>query len=254
MIPRATCDIAPVSKQTRLLVPLALLSLFALAGCGGGSSAAAAGGDGSSASTTAAGSTSGVPAEMQAYVDCLKKNGVDLPANGRFFGPGGGQGAAGDAPTGQAPPSFQSGEARQTQGGQVQTQAGNGGAPPSFDREKFQVAQQACASLLPKGATFGNGFPGRGAGGGIDNSAFNAYRSCMSDHGVTLPARQNGQNGQSTSTSTAPVSIDRNSDAFKAANGVCAPLLPNGGQGFGGQPGQGANTSTPTNSTQGTNP
>ena len=45
--------------------------------------------------------------------------------------------------------------------------------------------------------------------------------------------------------------IDRNSDAFKAANAVCAPLLPQGGQGFaggqgnggqGGQTGQGGNT------------
>ena len=186
---------------------------------------------------------------MQAYVDCLKKNGVDPPANGRFFGPGGGQGAGSEAPTGQAPPSFQVGEAPQTQGGQAQTQAGNGGEPPSFDREKLQAAQQVCASLLPEGATFGNGFPGGSAGGGIDNSAFNAYRSCMSDHGVTIPDRQNGQNGQSTNSSSAPVSIDRNSDAFKAANDVCAPLLPNGGQGFGRQPGQGANTTT-----QGTNP
>ena len=32
--------------------------------------------------------------------------------------------------------------------------------------------------------------------------------------------------------SGAPVSIDRDSDTFKAANDVCAPLLPNGGQGF----------------------
>ena len=47
------------------------------------------------------------------------------------------------------------------------------------------------------------------------------------------------------------MSIDRNSDTFKAANTVCAPLLPQGGQGFaggqgnggqGGQTGQGGNT------------
>ena len=72
----------------------------------------------------------------------------------------------------------------------------------------------------------------------------------MSDHGVTIPDRQ----GQSANSSSAPVSIDRNSDTFKAANDVCASLLPNGGQGLGGQPGQGANASTPNNSTQGTNP
>ena len=82
-------------------------------------------------------------------------------------------------------------------------------------------------------------------------SAFNAYRSCMSDHGVTIPGRQNGR---ARTAAGAPVSIDRNSDTFKAANDVCASLLPNGGQGFGGQPGQGANAATPDNSTQGTNP
>ncbi len=193
---------------------------------------------------------------MQAYVDCLKKNGVDLPANGfggRNGAPGGAPGGNGQSSAGATPPgSFQLGGAPQTQtGGGTATNGGNGngGAPPSFDREKFQAAQQACADLLPEGATFGNGFPGGGPGGGIDNSAFNAYRSCMSDHGVTIPERQNGEN-----SSGAPVSIDRNSDAFKAANDVCASLLPNGGQGFGGQPGQGANASTPNNSTQGTNP
>ncbi len=45
----------------------------------------------------------------------------------------------------------------------------------------------------------------------------------MSDHGVTLPDRQNGQNGENGG---APVSIDRDSATFKAANDVCAALLP----------------------------
>src|SRR5262249_29607277 len=139
-----------------------------------------------------------------------------------------------------APPSLQLGGAPQTQV-QGQGNASNAPAspPPSFDRSKFQAAQQACASLLPEGASFGPF--GGGQGGGPNASAFNAYRSCLSDHGVTLPRRQNGQaaNGGSASSSSPPVSIDRNSDAFKAANTVCAPLLPNGGQG---------------GTTQGTNP
>ena len=60
----------------------------------------------------------------------------------------------------------------------------------------------------------------------------------MSDHGVTIGGGQNGsaQNG-SGQNGAPPVSIDRNSDTFKAANAVCAPLLPQGGQG-----GQGGNT------------
>ena len=147
---------------------------------------------------------------MQAYVACLKQHGVDLPANGRFFGNRNGQSGEGGA---SSPPSS------------LQL----GAPPPSIDRAKLQAARDACVDLLPEGATFGGGFAGRG--GGADASAFNAYRSCMSDHGVTISGGQNGggQNGG------AAVSIDRNSDTFKSANAVCAPLLPNGGQGFGTQ-------------------
>jgi len=154
---------------------------------------------------------------MQAYVACLKQHGVDLPASGRFFGNRNGQGGQSETPA---------------QG------SGNGSPPPSFDRQKFQAAQQACASLLPEGAQqFGNGPFGGGNGGGANASAFSAYRSCMSDHGVTLPDRQNGQRGENGS---APVSIERNSSTFQAANDVCKALLPNGGLG--------------NASTQGTNP
>lgn len=204
-------------SRARLLVPLAALSLVVLAGCGGGGSTAAAaagaGGASGGASTTVAGSAAnGVPVEMQAYVACLKQHGVDLPANGRFFGSRNGQaGQSGQGEASSPPSSFQ---------------LGNSSAPassPSIDRAKLQAARDACADLLPEGATFGDGFTGRA--GGADASAFNAYRSCMADHGVTI----GGQNGG------APVSIDRTSDTFKSANAVCAPLLPNGGQGFGTQ-------------------
>jgi hypothetical protein len=186
---------------------------------------------------------------MQAYVACLKQHGVDLPANGRVFGNRNGQGGQGVS---SPPGSFQLGGPPQTQ---VQTQTGNSGTPasppPSIDRAKPQAARDACADLLPEGATFGGGFAGRA--GGADATAFNAYRSCMSDHGVTIGGGQNGSGGENGSGQTggAPVSIDRNSDTFKAANAVCAPLLPQGGQGFaggqgnggqGGQTGQGGNT------------
>jgi hypothetical protein len=166
---------------------------------------------------------------MQAYVACLKQHGVDLPTNGRFFGNRNGQGGQGEASS--PPSSFQLGAPTQTQG---QTQTGNSSTPASppasIDRAKLQAVRDACADLLPEGATFGGGFAGRA--GGADASAFNAYRSCMSDHGVTIGGGQNGQNGQNGG---APVSIDRNNDTFKSANAVCAPLLPNGGQGFGTQ-------------------
>src|SRR4029077_5259136 len=159
-----------------------------------------------------------VPAAMQAYVACLKQHGVDLPSNGRVFGNRNGQGGQGEGAS-SPPGSFQLGGAPQTQ---AQTQTGTSGTPasppPSIDRAKLQAARDACADLLPEGATFGGGFAGRA--GGADATAFNAYRSCMSDHGVTIGRGQNGsgQNGG------APPSIDRNSDAFNAANAVCAPL------------------------------
>ena len=51
----------------------------------------------------------------------------------------------------------------------------------------------------------------------------------MSDHGVTLPER--GQDQSATGSVAPPVSIDRNSATFKAANDVCAALLPTPPQG-----------------------
>ena len=71
---------------------------------------------------------------MQAYVDCLKKNGVDLPANGfggRNGAPGGAPGGNGQSSAGATPPgSFQLGGAPQTQtGGGNAANGGNGGAP-----------------------------------------------------------------------------------------------------------------------------
>jgi hypothetical protein len=181
---------------------------------------------------------------MQAYVACLKQHGVDLPANGRLFGNRNGQGGQGEGAS-SPPSSFQLGSP-------PQTQSGNSGAPPSpppsIDRAKLQAARDACADLLPEGATFGGGFGG--GAGGADSSAFNAYRSCMSDHGVTIPGGQNG-GGQ---TGGPPASIDRNTDAFKSANAVCAPLLPNGGQGFGGGQGNPGGQTGQGSSTQGTTP
>jgi hypothetical protein len=214
-------------KRARLFVSLAALSLIVLAGCGGGGSNAAA----SPAGTATDSASSGVPAEMEPYAACLKQHGVDLPAGGRFQGGGaGGQaGAGGQGGQGGAPPgSFQLGQSQTSTASS--TGSSEASPPPSIDRSKFEAARQACADLLPEGAAAfgGPGFgPGGGAtGGGANASAFNAYRSCMSDHGVTIPEGQGNQPAQP------PASIDRNTDSFKAANDVCSSLLPNGGQGF----------------------
>ncbi|HMK10310.1 MAG TPA: hypothetical protein VK461_01875, partial [Acidimicrobiales bacterium] len=104
----------------RLVVLLAASSVLLLAACGGGGSSTAAAAPAASPNdTTASGASPNVPAEMQAYVACLKDHGVTLPTGGRF-GPGG-NGGNGQGEVGQAPPdSFQLG-APQTQ---VQAQSG----------------------------------------------------------------------------------------------------------------------------------
>ena len=178
-------------NRIRIWVPLAALSIVLLAACGGGGSTAAASSPDDSANPTSA-SADGAPADMQKFVDCMKQQGVEIPTGARF-----------------------------------QRGSGTAEAPAaSIDSSKLQAAQEACGDLLPEGANFGGpgGFGGAN-GGGVDTSAFNAYRSCMSDHGVTIPERQDNQPDQP------PASIDRDSDSFNAANDVCASLLPNGGQG-----------------------
>jgi hypothetical protein len=137
---------------------------------------------GSSASSSASAaqaspSASTRGAAMRAYRDCLSQHGVNLPTARPSGGFGGGFGGA-----------FGS---------------GLGGASPN---PAMQAAMQACASLRPKG-----GFGGRG---GFNSSALAAFRSCMKDHGVTLPANGGFRALNTTDPKTA------------AAYTTCKPLLP----------------------------
>ena len=77
------------------------------------------------------------------------------------------------------------------------------------------AAQQACAALRPTGG-FGAGAGGAGGAGGLNSPANAAYRTCLQQHGVTLPTTGAG--------STPPSSFDRNNTAFAAANAACASL------------------------------
>jgi hypothetical protein len=98
----------------------------------------------------------------------------------------------------------------------------------------MQKALKACQSLRPKGGFGGGRF---GGGTGANAQALQAYRSCLSDHGITLPAGGFGgrRNGGSTTTTVAgapvPTTIDRNSPAYQAAAQACQALMP---AGFGG--------------------
>ena len=171
--------------HTRLLrySLLALSAPLALAACGGGSSSSAAASG--STTTTVKGSTS-----RTALTNCLKQHGVTLPAG---FGNGGNGGPpAGGPPSGGTPGSLPAG-------------ATPGSLPAGIDQQKLQSAFKACGGA-------GNGFPG----GGRNNQAFQAYTSCLGDHGVKV----------AKPTGSTPPTFDRNSAAFVAANKACAALLP----------------------------
>jgi len=194
-----------------------------LAACGGGS------GSPSAAPPTSSGATTTVPgsagsgdaatsAAAQAYRQCLKDNGVDLPAGG--FGGGFGGRNGGTGPNGSAAPNDANGQAAPP--------TDNGGSrptpslPPGVDQATFQKALTACASLRPARAA-GAG----GAGGRLGNSAAMApYRQCMQDNGVTLPSGPPSTVAGATATTTPTSRVDRNSDTYKTADAKCRVLLP----------------------------
>ena len=132
---------------------------------------------------------------MQAYVACLQQHGVKITVpTGRPSGV-----RPSDRPSGVRPSGARGG------GGFP----GLGNQPPSgVDQKTWDAAQQACAGLRP---SFGGG---RGA----NNSAVNAYRNCLREHGVTASA------GGFNQMSTADPKV-------AAAMQACAPLRPTGGPG-----------------------
>lgn len=135
------------------------------------------------------------------YRSCMKAHGVNLSTN----------------PRPSTPPS--TGENGAPRGGFDNP---NGSVPANLPKgvtsKKFQAAQKACASKLPGGS----------GGFGQQNPAqFQAYLSCLKDHGVTVPTN-GGLRG-----------LDRNDPTFQAANQVCGVLLPS-------QPGSGAGGTTST--------
>jgi hypothetical protein len=77
--------------------------------------------------------------------------------------------------------------------------------PPGVNAAQYSAALNACRSQLPNGGNFAN------------SSAFQAYRSCLQDHGVSMPAR--GGFG----------SLNRNDPKIAAALKTCRALLPSRG-------------------------
>lgn len=133
---------------------------------------------------------------LTAYTTCLQRNGVVLPSGiGRTGFPSGRPSVRPSGSPGAGRGGFGGGGGG-FGGGGFGTQA-----PTGVDQATWDKAMQACASVRP---TLG--------GGGGNNSAFVAYRNCLSEHGVTNAANQ---------FNTADPKV-------AAALAACAPLRPTG--------------------------
>jgi hypothetical protein len=125
-------------------------------------------------------------------------------------------------------------------GGTAGTGVPDSGTPPSSrapltpdQQAKRRAAQQACQSKLPPGYLQQR------------QQDLAAYRSCLRDHGVNLPANPSGGGSGLRG-------VNRNDPTFQAAQKVCAPLMPSGG-GFGPGVGGGSpSSSVPPSSALGT--
>lgn len=125
------------------------------------------------------------PNGFSAYAACLKEQGITLPEG---FGQGQDQGRPSGMPTAR-PSGFPSGRPTARPSGQPGGGFGGPGggmrAPEGVDAEKWQQAQQACASVRPSGG------PGGGFGGNRgDNGANAAYRNCLAERGVEFTPGQ----------------------------------------------------------------
>jgi hypothetical protein len=82
----------------------------------------------------------------------------------------------------------------------------------------MNAARQACASLRPAGAGAGGG------AGALNSPAAAAYRTCLQQHGVTLPAA--GQTPTTAAGSSGTRGGFANNPTFQAAAQACASLRP----------------------------
>lgn len=235
------------SRSARLAValPATVLAVATIAGCGGGGSSAT-GTTSAAAPTSAAvaaaggsGGTGGSAANgFAAYTACLKKNGVTIPTRA-------------------------SGAARPTGGARGSRVPGGGFGGLNATSGPFAAAAKACASVRPTGGFGGGGFGGGAANNSAIASELTAYRSCLSDNGVTLPSQTARPTG-APAAGASPGAGRRNGGGFggigalntadpKVAAAVkkCAPLRPTfgagGGAGAGGAGGAApAPTATPS--------
>ncbi|GAB1820955.1 hypothetical protein [Herbidospora sp. RD11066] len=168
--------------QKTVFAALTAALLLSLTACGGTA-------DGE---TAAAPASSGGPGDRTALAECLKEHGVTLPEGGGGWGGNRNGGQPGGGQPGERPSDRPSGEPRVRPSGF-----------PSMD-DKTREAFQACGG--------GQMMGGRG-GGGMDNSAFNAFRTCMKDNGAEVANMRE---------------MNQDDPAIKKALEKCRPLMPTG--------------------------
>jgi hypothetical protein len=172
-----------------LTLPILAVALLATA-CGGGTTKTAA-----SASTTTTPSGSTGAAAFAKYTTCLESHGV---------------------PSSIASSTFGFGRRRPT------SSTTAGGTSASSTRptipSQYQAAYTTCRSTLPAG-----GFAGRG---NFNSAQLQAYRNCLTLHGVTIPTTAAGSQGSGGGFGGGGFGAVSSSPAFKAAQLACANLLP----------------------------
>jgi hypothetical protein len=145
----------------RLVLPLTVIGVLGLAGCGTTAGATTAGSTADAGQPAAAGTDT----DMEAFRTCMAENGVAMPGQGGDRQPPA-DGTGGSRPSGapaappvgapaapsegapSAPPDGAQPPAAGAQPGNGAA-AGDRPAPPGVDADTWAAAQQACATLAP---------------------------------------------------------------------------------------------------------
>lgn len=184
------------SSKPATAVLVLVLASFALAACGGSSSTSSSTTSTASASATTpttGGQHGAAGGRFAAIRECLKKNGITLPARKPGQRPGGGGflgGGAGSA------------------------------LPKGVSKAQYEAAIKKCGGF-PRGGFAG----GAGGAGRFDTpaakQALAKFATCMSENGVKIPAPNTSGKGPVFDTK----GIDTASAKFKAADAKCMRQL-----------------------------
>jgi hypothetical protein len=188
---------APRRRDFTLLATLSLVAVALLAAACGSSTKSAT----TSSTTTAPAGSAARTAAFAKYTSCLESHGVPSSVASQTFGFG-----------------RRNSTSSTTTGG-----AGASTSRPTIPSQ-YQAAYTTCRSDLPTG-----GFGGRGNFNGANSAQLEAYRNCLTIHGVALPTTVPGSQGSGGGFGGGGFGGGggfSSSPAFKAAQQACASLLP----------------------------